>query len=181
MVVLKPLRTAPKAPTVCTSLQTLSHRLQKIHLSMLRTMEEVTSRLRNESSPPVNGISRTLKRRARFCNSQLPDFGQVRQSFGWSDRISSATIFRAFITRSVLVRTVIPSVHLVAQAGARFFLPSTSTTQIRQEAGLFLIQVPFRSMWQRVGMFMPISVAASKIVVPTGTAVSYTHLTLPTT
>ena len=81
-MVLKPLRTAPKAPTVCTSLQTLSHRLQKIHLSMLRTMEEVTSRLRNESSPPVNGISRTLKRRARFCNSQLPDFGQVRQSFG---------------------------------------------------------------------------------------------------
>ena len=170
-MVLNPLRTAPKAPTVCTSLHTLSHLRQKIHLSMLRTMEEVTSRLRSESSPPLKGISRTLNRRARFCNSQFPDFGQVRQSFGWSDKISSATTFLAFITRRVLVRTTIPSVHLVAQAGARLRLPSTSTTHIRQDAGLFFIHVPFRSMWQRVGILIPISVAASRIVVPAGTVI----------
>ena len=94
---------------------------KKMHLSILRTMDEVTSRFRGESSPPLNGISRILKRRARFCNSQLPDLGQVRHSLGWSERMSSATILRAFITRRVLVRTTIPSVQRVAQAGARFF------------------------------------------------------------
>lgn len=53
IVVLKPRRMAPKAPTVCTSLHTLSQRLQNIHLSIFRTMDEVTSRLRGESSPPL--------------------------------------------------------------------------------------------------------------------------------
>ena len=35
MVVLNPLRIAPSAPTVCTSLQTLSHLRQKMHLSIV--------------------------------------------------------------------------------------------------------------------------------------------------
>ena len=43
---LKPRRMAPNAPTVCTSLQTLSQRRQKMHLSILRTIEAVISRLR---------------------------------------------------------------------------------------------------------------------------------------
>lgn len=146
MVVLNPRRMAPSAPTVCTSLQTLSQRRQKIHLSMLRTMDEVTSRLRGDSSPPLKGMVRMLKRSASVCSSQLPHLGQVRQSLGWSDRMSSATTLRAFITRRVLVRTTIPSVQRVAQAGARLRRPSTSTTQMRHDAGLFLMQVPFRSM-----------------------------------
>ena len=45
-----------------------------------------------------------------------------------------------------LVFTTMPSVQRVAQAGARLRRPITSTTQIRQEAGLFFIQVPFRSI-----------------------------------
>ena len=171
MVVLKPRRIAPNAPTVCTSLHTLSQWRQKMHLSILRTMDEVTSRFRGESSPPLNGISRILKRRARFCNSQLPDLGQVRHSLGWSERMSSATILRAVITRRVLVRTTIPSVQRVAQAGARFFRPSTSTTQIRQEAGLFLMQVPFRLMRLWVGISIPYVRSSSYRVVSEGTVI----------
>ncbi|OPZ74974.1 MAG: hypothetical protein BWY79_02020 [Actinobacteria bacterium ADurb.Bin444] len=52
------------------------------------------------------------------------------------------TIFRAFMTRMVLVRTSMPSATGVAQAGARFRLPVTSTTQMRQEAALFTMPVP---------------------------------------
>ena len=88
MVVLNPLRIAPSAPTVCTSLQTLSHLRQKMHLSMFRTIDAVTSLFRWESSPPLKGISLILKRSARFCSSQSPAFGQVRHSLGWSDRMA---------------------------------------------------------------------------------------------
>ena len=43
-------------------------------------------------------------------------------------------IFLAWCTLGVSVLMSIPSVTGVAQAGARFLLPATSTQQIRQEA-----------------------------------------------
>ena len=54
---------------------------------MLRTIEEVTSRLRGESSPPLNGISRMLKRSASVwsslrCVDEITE--QVRRNTGLS-------------------------------------------------------------------------------------------------
>ncbi|OAV74027.1 hypothetical protein Barb7_02533 [Bacteroidales bacterium Barb7] len=42
------------------------------------------------------------------------------------------------MTRGLKVCTTIPSIHSVLQAGARLRRFSTSTTQMRQEAGSFL-------------------------------------------
>ena len=44
----------------------------------------------------------------------------------------------------LLVFTFMPFSQRVAQAGARFLRPSTSTTQIRQEAGRLVIHMSFR-------------------------------------
>ena len=114
-------------------------------------------------------MRRILKRVTSFWSSQWLHLGQVRQSLGWSDRMSSATVLRARTTRAELVRTTMPSMARVAQDGARLRRPSTSTTQMRQEAGAFCTQVPLRSMWHRAGIWMPIEAAASRMVVPLGT------------
>ena len=110
-----------------------------------------------------------LKRVTSFWSSQSEHLGQVRQSLGWSERISSATVLRARTTRAEFVRTTIPSMTWVAQEGARLRLPSTSTTQIRHEAGVFFTHVPLRSMWHSAGIFMPMVAAASRMLVPLGT------------
>ncbi len=58
---------------------------------------------------------------------------QVMHSTEWSERISSRFIRRALSTRSLSVRTTIPSAAGWEQEAARFFWPSTSTTHRRQE------------------------------------------------
>src|SRR5690606_7970289 len=93
---------------------------------------------------------------AKSCNSQLPDFEHTKQSFGWSDSNNSNTILLAFNTRIVLVLTTMPSNTGVAQAGAKFLLPSTSTTQILQEAALLTIFISCKSRWHKVGISIPI-------------------------
>ena len=167
-VVSNPRRTAPSTPTVCTSLQTVSQRRHRMHLSMFRVMAAVTSFLRTDCSP-LNGISRILNRVTSFWSSQSLHLGQVRQSLGWSERMSSATVFRARTTRAEFVRTTMPSVTRVAQDGARLRRPSTSTTHTRQAAGELLTQVPLRSIWHKAGIVMPTEAAASRTVVPFST------------
>ena len=76
---------------------------------------------------------------------------------------------RALIARSVLVRTTIPSVTGVAQAGARLGRPSTSTTQTRQEAQRCSTWKQSIEKWQRVGMRISSFSAASRIVEPAST------------
>ena len=139
-----------------------------MHLSMLRVIAAVISFLRDDCSP-LYCISLILKRVTSSWSSQSPHLGQVRQSLGWSERMSSATVLRARTTRAELVRTTIPSVTMVAHAGARLRLPATSTTQMRHDAGELFTHVPFRSMWQRAGILMPTVSAASSRVVPLGT------------
>ncbi len=135
---------------------------------MLRVMDTVCSFFRVDCSP-WKGISRMLNRVTSACSSQSPHLGQVRQSFGWSERMSSATVLRARITRAELVLTTMPSMTCVAQEGARLRRPCTSTTQMRQEAGAFRTQVPLRFRWHRAGMSIPTEAAASRTVVPLGT------------
>ena len=74
---------------------------------------------------------------------------------------------RASTTASDSVWSVMPSRSSVAQAGMRLGRPSTSTTQSRHDAAGLSV-----SWWQRVGMSMPRSRAASRIVVPAGTVTS---------
>ena len=169
MVVLKPRRTAPRAPTVCTLLHTLSHLRQNMHLSIFLMMEGVSSFFLWDSSPPLNGIWVIFSLVTRAWSSHSPHLGQVRQSFGWSERISSAIVLRALMTLIELVLTTMSGIHLVAHAGARLRRPWTSTTQSLQDAGRFFTHVPLRSMWQSVGILIPIDAAASRIIVSLGT------------
>ena len=82
IVVSKPLRTAPRAPTVWTSLHIVSQRRQYMHLSIFLVIEQVSSFLRCESSPPLKGISVMFSRVIKACSSHSPHLGQVRQSLG---------------------------------------------------------------------------------------------------
>ena len=88
-------------------------------------------------SLPSNLISFIPKSTAKSCNSHSPDFWHTRQSLGWSDNINSKTVFLAFNAFIVFVLTTIPSVTGVAHEGAKFLLPSTSTTHTLHDADLF--------------------------------------------
>ena len=57
---------------------------------------------------------------------------QVRQSIRWLDKMSSRVSRRDFTTRSVLVKTSMPSATGYTQEATRLLAPFTSTTQIRQ-------------------------------------------------
>ena len=132
----KPRLTAERTPTDWISLQAVSQRRHMMHLSMSRTMDTDMSFWYLVVSPRYF-ISRMPRSCAVRCSSQWPFLVQVRQSLGWLERMSSMTVRRAVTTRGVCVRTTMPSVHTVLQAGARFLRPSTSTTQMRQAPGLF--------------------------------------------
>ncbi|MPM77530.1 hypothetical protein SDC9_124536 [bioreactor metagenome] len=64
---------------------------------------------------------------------------QVKHSFGWSDNNNSNIVFLAANAFGELVFITIPGVTGVQQAGAKFLLPSTSTTHTLQEPGLFSV------------------------------------------
>ena len=74
---------------------------------------------------------------------------------------------RASTTASDSVCSTMPSSSSVAQAGRRLGRPSTSTTQSRHDAAGASV-----GWWHRVGMSMPRSFAASRMVVPAGTVTS---------
>ncbi len=81
-------------------------------------------------------------------------------------------VLLALIALSESVLIFIPSYTGVEQDGARFFLPSTSTTQALHDATLLIILMLWRSRWQRVGIFIFSVSAAWRIVKFSGTWIS---------
>ncbi len=69
---------------------------------------------------------------AYSCRRHSPAWSQIGQSSGWLMRKNSIIASRAFFTRSVSVRTTIPSATGVEHAITSFGAFSTSTRHIRQ-------------------------------------------------
>ncbi len=91
----------------------------------------LTMRLRSvkrETSPP--------KPIARSCSSHSPPWSQIGQSSGWLMSRNSMVAFWAAMARGERVKTFMPSITGVAQAGIGFGARSTSTRHIRQFAAM---------------------------------------------
>src|SRR5216683_514801 len=153
----------PRTKLLLTSSQPRMHRSQRMQASWSTAMA------REESSLP-RATKRFAKRGwetpaafERVSNSQSPEFCWRAQGEGWSDIMSSRTVFRAAKTFSELVTTFIPGSTGRTQEAARTRAP-VSTTQRRQTpTGVWCCR------WQSVGMLTPLMRAASKTVVPAGT------------
>ena len=104
---------------------------------MMASLESSTSKW---LTAPLNSMSRMPNSAASFCSSQSWFLAQVRQSWGWSESMSSRTVRRALRARWELVHTSTRSLVMgVAQAGTRMGrgrMPVASTRQMRQLAGL---------------------------------------------
>src|SRR5271157_3646255 len=98
-------------------------------------------------------------RSARFWSSQLPLATHTAHTWLRSAKRSSTIIRRKFRSRSVLVCTFISSKTCVVQAGIKRGGSPTSTRHIRQAP---TSETPSR--WQSVGIAIPASFAASRIV-----------------
>ena len=75
-------------------------------------------------------LSVTPVRSAQFQKALVGSWLVARA--GWSATSSSMTMLRAFVARSVLVWTFIPTAGRRLQEGARVRSPSMSTMQTRQ-------------------------------------------------
>ncbi len=82
---------------------------------------------------------------------------------------------RAMRTLRVCVKILIGAVTGKAQAACRVRWPSTSTEQMRQTPA-----TQRSGWWQRVGILMPMRLAASRIVVPRGTFNSWWSMEMVT-
>ena len=109
---------------------------------------------------------------ASFCSWQFRFLAQVRQLFGWSDKSSSTIVLLAFMARGDSVFMSMPSLTGVAQDGSSLPLLTSSTIQTLHEASLFTNFISCKSMWQSVGIFTPMVLAASSIEVLSATETS---------
>ena len=100
-----------------------------------------------------------------FCSSQVPLLLQERHLRSWTESSSSSVIFLDFCTFGVLVNTSMPSFTGYTHAATSERAPLTSTMHMRH-APIWLMS--FKK--QRVGMSIPASLAASRIVLPAGTS-----------
>src|SRR5712692_6586272 len=90
------------------------------------------------------------------------------QSSGWLISRNSSTPLWYFPTWSVVVLMTMPSATYTAQAGCSFGIFSTSTRHIRQTATGAIFGCE-----QKIGMSIPIFLAASRISVPFGTVTDW--------
>ena len=65
------------------------------------------------------------------CSSQLLLRAQLRQSWSWSERMSSTVVFLLAMTLGVLVNTSMPSLTGYTQDATRLLAPLTSHTHTR--------------------------------------------------
>jgi hypothetical protein len=121
----------------CTPAISWPKRTQRVQW-MQRVMSVETSGPRSWSATTrLRSAKRATSRpkpMARSCSSHSPPWSQIGQSSGWLMSRNSMVAFWAPMARGDFVKTFMPGVTGVAQAGSGFGAFSTSTRHMRQLA-----------------------------------------------
>ena len=137
MEVRTPLRPVIRVWLPAALLQAPTQRWQRMQSAGLKAMKGFESRIGPPAGLTSKGVVSTPSSRQRSCSSQLPFFGQLKQYWvvlsPWSAMMSWSAVRRAAVIASELVCTTMPGLTRVLQEDTRPAVPSTSTTQSRQE------------------------------------------------